>query len=387
MTASPGMQLQWRHDENEIENIGTNLFIPSVQPTNVGRYSLRVTLGAVRFFTSPVEIQINSEGQTNVLAQDKLLDAPGSELKGSDGSGGSPFTRAGGPLGPTPMIGVVRGYTGSQIFDTTYATTDPNEPPHCSITGGSSYWLMYQPPTNGTITLDTIGSTYDTVMEAYTYNGTLTSYADLISLACDNDSVALHGAALIQFPVLKARQYLVVVDGVNGARGIAQLNYNLNTNQVPIAPTLQQAPSLIVVTNGWSGFIVAPVQGCPPMTMSWTKNGALLSGQKSTFLPLTNVTSNDSGDYTLNVTNDLGTLVATYPLHVVVPPLCALAIANGSLNLSWPTVAGQTYTIQEASSLSGPWKPWTNIFFGDGINLVVPLPSDSGSGFYRLSVR
>jgi hypothetical protein len=387
MTTSPGMQLQWRLDETEIQEFGTNLFIPSLQPTNIGHYSLRVTLGSVRFFTSPVELQINSEGQTNVLVQDKLLDAPGSELRGSDGSGSSLAKPRplGGRVGPTPLIGVVRGYTGSQIFDTTYATTDPSEPSHCGFTGGSSYWLMYQPPTNGTMTLDTIGSTYDTVMEAYIFNGTLTSYTNLISITCDHGSVP--GASRIQFPLLVTRQYLVVVDGVNGASGVAELNYNLNTNQPPIPPTLQQPPSALVVTNGWSGSIVAPLQGCPPMYLSWSKDGHLLQGRNSASLPLSNVTSNDSGSYTLTVTNDLGTLNATYPLHVVVPPTCALAVMNKALSLSWPTVAGQLYTVEEAGALPGPWKPWTNSYLGDGAPVILALPNASGAEFYRVRVQ
>jgi hypothetical protein len=280
----------------------------------------------------------------------------------------------------------VRGYTGSQIFDTTYATTDPNEPLHCGVTGGSSYWLMYQPPTNGTITLDTIGSAYRTVMEAYTYNGALTGYSNLISLACDSGS-ATNAASRIQFPIVKSRQYLVVVDGVNAARGIAYLNYNLNTNQPPIPPTLQQPPSLLAVTNGWSGMIAAPVLGCPPMAMSWSKNGTPQTGQKSAFLQFTNVTSSDSGDYTLSVTNDLGSLTATYSLRVVVPPRCTLTTSNNTMNLSWPTIAGQTYIIEEASDLSGPWWPWTNLFAGDGTSVVVPISESSGKDFYRVKVQ
>ena len=226
MTTTAGLQLKWVFYDNDVANEGgittTNLTITSLQPTNVGVYSLRISIGNVRFFTTPVEIQINSDGSTNTLAQDKLLDSPASPLFGDDGNDNSilpPLIRKN-SLTPTPggTIGVVRGYNGSQIFNTTLATTDPAEPPHCGVTGGASYWLMYQPPTNGTITLDTIGSTYDTVMEAYTFNGALASYADLISVACDNDGVASQGASRVTFPVLKTRQYIVVVDGVAAAR-------------------------------------------------------------------------------------------------------------------------------------------------------------------------
>ena len=152
LTATGGAQFQWFFNGLEATNqTATNYFIASLQDTNVGRYQLRVTVGSgnnrVRFFTSPVELQINSDGSTNTLAEDKLLDAPFSPLVGSDGSTNSgrvilskvairPGGLGGGTL--TPSIGVVRGYNGSQVFNTTFATTDPNEPPHCGVTDRKS---------------------------------------------------------------------------------------------------------------------------------------------------------------------------------------------------------------------------------------------------------
>ncbi|HSU53258.1 MAG TPA: immunoglobulin domain-containing protein, partial [Candidatus Dormibacteraeota bacterium] len=190
MQTSPLIQLKWHFNDFDLEEITTNLVIASLQPTNVGRYSLRITVNgssSSRYFTDPFELQINSEGDTNTLARDKIFDAPSSPFIGDDGGGGgSPFPGFFPP--PRGATGVIRGYNGAQIFDTTFATIDPTEPAHCGVTGGASYWLQYQPPANGTLTLDTIGSTFDTVLQAYTYNGTLNSYADLINLGCDNNS-------------------------------------------------------------------------------------------------------------------------------------------------------------------------------------------------------
>ena len=76
------------------------------------------------------------------------------------------------------------------------------------MTGGTTYWLLYQAPTNGTLTLNTVGSTYDTVLETYTYNGALTSYQDLITLACANDSFGTNGPAAVQIAMVKSRDIL-----------------------------------------------------------------------------------------------------------------------------------------------------------------------------------
>jgi immunoglobulin I-set domain protein len=396
---APGMQLNWRFNgedvESDLDTNGATLFIPSLQATNIGRYSLRISLesdngSSIRYETTPTELQVNSEGQTNALAQDKLLDSQTSPFIGEDGDTNSPLsmtlTR---PPGVRPLIGVVRGYNGSQIFDTTYATTDPNEPPHCGVIGGSSYWLMYEPPTNGTVTLDTVGSTYDTVMEAYTFNGNLTnfsSYSDLISLACNNDFSTVQGPSRVQFPVMTTRQYLIVVDGVNGARGTAYLNYSLNTNLPPQAPALLQQPSPLIVPAGTNVMLAPAIQGSPPLTCFWSKDGSPLVGSNSASLFLLNVTTNHSGNYTLTITNDLGSLATTTSLRVVVPTQCMLAPSAAGLQLSWSTVAGQLYTVEQATSLFGPWQSSTNSLVGDGQPLVVPVDG-LGTVFFRVRIN
>ncbi|HEX7653886.1 MAG TPA: immunoglobulin domain-containing protein [Verrucomicrobiae bacterium] len=392
MTGAGGAQFQWYFNGNELTNqSATNYFIPSLQDTNVGRYQLRVTVGngnnRVRFFTTPVELQINSEGITNSLAEDKLLDAPGSALIGVDDSGSnalhviSKVVRHG-----LTGVGVVRGYNGSQVFNTTFATTDPNEPPHCGVTGGSSYWLQYQPASGGTLTLDTIGSSYDTVMEVYTYNGTLTSFTNLISVACDNDGVAPAGAARVTFQAVKNRPYVVVVDGVNGAKGTAWMNYGLNTNLPALPPV---AASLVVTQTVVSGadLTLAPaVTGAPPLNFVWKRNGTVVPGANTAFLPLGTVGPASTAIYTLTVTNDLGSLTNSNWVHVVNPVNCAAGGAAGQLNLSFPTVAGFRYTIQQTTNLAGPWSTWLLPFTGDG-NPYVTNVLMTGNLFLRVKIE
>jgi hypothetical protein len=239
LQSTPDIRLQWRFNGDSFGAEGPTLFIPSLQLTNVGRYSLRIRIGdggdEVRFETAPVEIQINSEGQTNALARDKIFDAVDSPLTPDDhGSGASlAFVRAASASFAAASVGVSRGYNGAQVFNTTYATPDPNEPQHCGVTGGASYWFAYEPPTNGTLHLDTIGSLYDTVLAAYEIPTGEFTFPNLISLACDNDGVALHGPSSVQIQVVVGKQYLVAVDGVGGARGIAQLNYRLEGASSP----------------------------------------------------------------------------------------------------------------------------------------------------------
>lgn len=403
MSSVGGAQFAWYFNGNEDTNqTGTNYFIPSLQATNVGRYQLRVTVGSgnnrVRFFTTPVEVQINSDGSTNTLAEDKLFDAPLFPLLGDDGSG----TNSGSGLmfgtrtivrslvagGGTPQAlntGVVRGYNGSQIFNTTYATSDPSEPPHCGVVGGASYWLQYTPPTNGTLTLDTIGSTYDTVMEVYTYNGTLTSYTNLISIACDNDSVAAQGAARVTFQCLKTRPYIIAVDGVNAARGTAWLNYLLNTNQPATAPLTSSMVVTQTVFTGSTVTISPAITGAQPMNYSWKKNGTNIAGVTIPFLQLTNVTSASAATYTLRVTNDLGAITYSNILHVVTPMSCTASKSGSNISLAFPTATNLRYTIQEATNIAGPWTEWSAPFSGDGQNFSTNI-TGSATKFFRVRI-
>ena len=398
LTPEPNVNLQWRFNGESFGQTGNTLTFASLQATNLGTYTLRVQVEVgndqVRYETSPFELQVNSEGETNALAQDKLLDSPASPLLGSDGGsslvvGGlvvRSLVRGGG--GGVQNIGVVRGYNGSQIFNTFYATADPSEPTHCNVIGGSSYWLIYQPPTNGTLTLNTLGSTYDTVLETYTYNGNLAGYQDLISLACDNNGYGTNGPSRVQIPVVKSRQYIVSVDGVNAAFGTAWLNYSLNTNAnaQPQPPTLIGSPQPLTVAAGSTIALTAPVTGSVPMAFTWRKDNVLMQGQSAPSVLLANVTNTHSGNYSFAVTNDLGGVSGNFALKVVVPPQCGLTRIPNGMQLSYPTIVGQTYTVEESTNLLSGWTAWPGSFVGNGLTNFFNV-WNSGTKFYRVRVE
>jgi hypothetical protein len=383
-------KFKWYFNGTELDNEKkATLVIPSMQITNVGRYKLEIDVGqGISFFSIPTELQINTEG-ADAEAQSKFPDAPGTGLIGS---GGGPAFIPGSPGGSskrlTPKgvgpVGVVRGYDGSQIFDTTYATTDPAEPAHCGVPAGASYWLMYQPPTNGTITLDTTGSSYETVLEVYTYDAPPRTYQDLISIACDHGKGA--GGSRVQPAVLKTRQYLIAVTGVAGARGTARLNYSLDTNQPPQAPALVVSPQLLVVTNGADVVLAPAVKGAPPLRFRWRKDGLALTAFTGPTLHMPQVSSTNSGNYVVAITNDMGGLEATLPLRVITPGLCALTVANGAVALSFITVVGQRYTIEQAPEITGPWVPAAAPWNGDGSSVSTNFQA-LGTQFYRLQIE
>ncbi len=107
----------------------------------------------------------------------------------------------------------------------------------CGVPPGAAYWFSYQAPTNGLMTIDTSNSSFPTLLGGFTYTGALTSYSNLISVACDNNSGGTGtNASQVQFITTNGGNYFIVVGGVNGARGIAHLNYSLSPGLPAVPP-------------------------------------------------------------------------------------------------------------------------------------------------------
>jgi hypothetical protein len=199
----------------------TKLIIPNASETDLGSYFVRVSNGT-RFVDSHVAVlQFNITGQEvqHVFAVDKFPDAA---------NGGIPLLLGGAfPAGggPAPAPGIVRGYTGTQVFNTTGATTSGGEEPICGVTGGASEWISFAALENGTLFLNTDGSSYDTVMAVFkrAANGALQQ------LTCDNNSGLDGRDSALSLPVQTGVTNFIVIDGVNSATGTLKLNYSLVT--------------------------------------------------------------------------------------------------------------------------------------------------------------
>src|SRR5882724_9144060 len=62
--------------------------------------------------------------------------------------------------GRLEISGLTNTLTGSNVG----ATKEPGEPDHAGDSGGHSVWWTWTAPTNGTVTVDTIGSSFDTLL-------------------------------------------------------------------------------------------------------------------------------------------------------------------------------------------------------------------------------
>lgn len=112
------------------------------------------------------------------------------------------------------------------------ATKETGEPKHAGNAGGHSVWWKWVAPTNGVVTLSTAGSTFNTLLAAYTGN----IVSNLTQVAANDDALA-NGLSQVKFNVTTGQEYKIAVDGKNGANGYVQLSLSFVTDTK--APTIK----------------------------------------------------------------------------------------------------------------------------------------------------
>src|SRR2546428_5678237 len=225
----PNQQLfyQWYFYSDPIVGATTNsLVITNVQPAQVGIYSVRFSTQYQTNDSDNASLQINLTGSVveNAQATDKLLDATQAVILGN----ASPqflATVAGGSDPRPKAAAIVRGYTGTQIFNTTCSAASPGEV-ICGIIGGASEWVSFVAEQPGTLFLNTDGSSYDTVMAVYIRSPANPAVLQL--LACDKKSGTNGQTSAVSLPGSQGTTNYIVVDGGDGLSGILQLNFKLS---------------------------------------------------------------------------------------------------------------------------------------------------------------
>jgi hypothetical protein len=101
----------------------------------------------------------------------------------------------------------------------TAATRELGEPSHAGNTAAHSLWWKWTAPSNQTVFIDTLNSTFPTVLAVYTG----TNVASLTTIASDPDGSDL--VDRLNFVAVAGTTYRIVVDGRAGASGTIFLNF------------------------------------------------------------------------------------------------------------------------------------------------------------------
>jgi len=143
---------------------------------------------------------------------------------------------------------------------------EPGEPYNCGLKGGASAWYAFTVPTNGTLYINTDGSSFDTTLGVYTMPPNGTDYSNLVAVACDNNSGTNGRTSAVRFQATAGTTYYVSVDGINGATGHVVLSYNLGDPLVIVAN-----PQPKLANSGENASLSLGVWGTVPVGYQWRR--------------------------------------------------------------------------------------------------------------------
>ncbi len=238
------------------------------------------------------------------------------------------------------------GQQGSIAGNNIRATKEPGEPNIGGNAGGASVWYNWTAPSNGVVTIDTIGSTFNTLLGIFTGS----TVSALTTVTNDNGSAGM-GASRVAFTATKGTVYRIAVDGYNGQMG----NITLNWIQ-PNAPVFTTQPASQVVYQGNNATFTAVALGTPTPTYQWQFNGGNISGATSTSYTISGVQTSNAGDYTAVASNSFASVTSSVAILTVAISQATLAApiyTNGQFKITVSMVTSLSYIIQASTNLLG----------------------------------
>ena len=149
----------------------------------------------------------------------------------------------------------IGGSSGTTTGSNRSATKEPGEPNHAGDPGGHSLWYCWTAPNTGSVTFDTVGSTFDTLLAVYTGN----SLGSLTHIASNDD--LNHPTTLqsrVTFNATGTTHYHIAIDGWDGASGNTTLNWSMGGTRLasvvetPTSNPDKQSGALPVVNHSFA---------------------------------------------------------------------------------------------------------------------------------------
>ncbi len=156
---------------------------------------------------------------------------------------------------------------------------------------------------------------------------------------------------------------------------VAVFNYALTPTQMGQLPAIIYPPTAAInplgqpqplyAGNSYEFRVIA--QGTPPLTYQWYSNSVPIPQATNTSLNFASLGTNDSGSYTVQVTNLAGSSTSPAAVLLVYPPPIAQNAVAG-------TVQNQPVTVSTASLLAQASDP-----YGDALSVVAVTDSTNGA--------
>jgi sugar lactone lactonase YvrE len=363
----------WLFDGALTTVTGPDFPISAVDYTNVGTYVSQTTDGGAVASTQPAHLQINlledGTSDTNSMAWNKFLDSVNAPYSNPPQSS---IRKLGGG-------GDTRGFSVAQTFSTVGNELEPGEPRIDGQIGGSPAWYTYVTPTNGTLLVNTAGSSFNTLLGVFIGPGD--SFATLTNIGAGyTTNRVLNGQPqLFVSNEPKGQTNFIVVDGYNGASGTVQLNINLGDPVVIGAPPQSQ----FVFAGSNASFTVAAT-GSTPLSYLWQFDGTNIAGATNASLTIFDVATNSAGVYSVVVSNLVSVVTNTATLSLGTSPVI------GSQPVSQTIAAGSAANLSVIVTGAPPpayqWMFNGNDIGTNGPALVIPDFEAGDQGTYFVFV-
>ncbi len=160
---------------------------------------------------------------------------------------------------------------------------------------------------------------------------------------------------------------IVVYNRALTTQEIQSVQSYLNTKYFQKAPAITSQPASATVAPGGSATFSVTATGTPAPSYQWRKNGADVPGATSSSLTIANAQAADAGNYSVVVSNAVGSIVSDGAALTVESPLPSAASAPSaaptsgsgttSVTLSWTDNSSNEtgFRIEVATAAAGPW--------------------------------
>lgn len=266
----------------------------------------------------------------------------------------------------------ISGVSGQTTDSNSGATKQTGEPSHAGYVGGVSIWWYWTAPASGQVTVNTFGSSFDTLLAAYTGS----TVGSLTAIASNDDSSSSVRQSQITFSAVSGTTYRIAVDGYNLQNGSIILNWNFtaSTTTYTLAVTtangtVTKSPDKTAYTSGETVTLTA-IANAGYSFGSWTGSAT------GTTNPVT-ITMNGNKTVTANFTQN------TYTLSVTA--------ANGTV-AKLPNTAtytyGQVVTLTATPNAGYSFASWTGSTTGTTSPVTVTIDGNKAvtANFTALSM-
>lgn len=147
--------------------------------------------------------------------------------------------------------------------------------------------------------------------------------------------------------------------------GLTEASWNQNFGGTLTAPTILTPPKNQVVFAGSAAQFTVQAGGASPFNFQWLKNNTPVSGATNASYLITSTTTNDTGNYSVRVTNSFGRIFSVTATLAVVGPLTPTG--DWRLDDGAGNIARDSSVFGYDGTLAGAGAVWTNGFSGSAI--------------------